>query len=134
MEQKFQQKQRKQRKATTFLIQRADVILNFEVKIEKDDSLSLRDASRKLGTDGTLYLLEQEVNLLSTEIGTINYNELLKELIVLEEEIEALHQKGEDLIEKKDTFEKDFLSQLQELQSSIEQIPVMDAGNKQILF
>ena len=134
MEQKFQQKQRKQRKATTFLIQRADVILNFETKVDKNDIISLRDASRKLGTDGTLYLLEQEVNSLSREIETIDYNALLKELTVLEENIELLHQQGEELTQKKDNFEKDFLSQLQELQSSIEQIPMMDAENKQIFF
>ena len=116
---------RKQRKATKFIIQRAEVLFPSDLdsgKNKEDGILSLQAASRRLGTDGMLYLLEQELSRINDDLVNLNYAELHLQFSEIENEIAILHKQGNELEQKKLDFETQFTAQLQEVALAIEQI------------
>lgn len=119
---------RKQKQSTSFVILRADVIFNSEnvkdsglTKEEATGIHSVQFASRTLGTDGMLYLLEQELHKIGDEIEDLEYGGLQESFSIIDKELKIIESQTHQITEKQKEFGATFSNHLQEVRSLVDQ-------------
>ena len=117
---------RRQKQSTQFVIHRAQILFpededsSITAKEEATGIESVQFASRKVGTDGMLYFLEQEILKIEDGIENLDYCELSKKFTNLESELDSLQQQTEEMESNQSEFEQKFSSRVQEVSALVD--------------